>query len=74
MLNLVDVKIHVETLGCRPSSKLFRGTVNREKSLSQPRCEGILTVRGKVGFYNNSNVIDTHDPNTQGGLQPCMCM
>ena len=58
---LVDVKIHVETLECRPSSKLFRGTVNKEEIPSQPQCEGFLTNRGKDGFYNNSNIMNTHN-------------
>ena len=26
------------------------------------------------GFTSNSNTSDTHNPNTQGGLKPCMCM
>jgi len=33
-----------------------------------------ISDREKVGFCSNSNAIDTHNPNTQGGLKPCMCM
>ena len=48
----VNVKTHVETLGCHLSSKLFRGTVNSLLGVadSQPHCEGVLTDREEVGF------------------------
>lgn len=49
---LVDVKIYVETLEYRPSSKLFHGTVNKEFIPSQPHCEGILT-KGRGFFEGN---------------------
>jgi hypothetical protein len=72
---LVSVKLHVDTLEYRPSLRLYRGTVNSSQARnSQPRCEGNLTDRGEDEFYCNSNTIDTHNPNTQGGLKPCMCM
>jgi hypothetical protein len=33
-----------------------------------------ISGREEVGFNSNFNTVDTHDPNTQGGLKPCMCM
>jgi len=33
-----------------------------------------ISLREEVEFNSNSNAIDTHNPNTQGGLKPCMCM
>jgi len=72
---LVDVKLHIDTLECRPSLRLYRGTVNSSWAWnSQPHFKGSLTDRGEDGFYYSSNVVDTHNPNTQGGLKPCMCM
>ena len=32
-----------------------------------------ISGRGEVGFQSNSDALDTHNPNTQGGLKPCMC-
>lgn len=34
----------------------------------------LLTGRGEVEFTSSSNACDTHNPNAQGGLKPCMCM
>jgi hypothetical protein len=46
-----DVRLHEETLECRPSPKLFRGSVKDLKNrVSQPQCEGSLTGRGDVEF------------------------
>ena len=33
-----------------------------------------ISPREDDGFTGNSNTSDTHNPNTQGGLKPCMCM
>jgi hypothetical protein len=33
-----------------------------------------ISDREEVQFNNNSDVIDRQNPNTQGGLKPCMCM
>ena len=32
-----------------------------------------ISGREEVGFYGNSNAIDTHNLSTQGGLKPCVC-
>jgi len=33
-----------------------------------------ISLREEVGFNNNSDVVNTHNPNTQGGIKLCMCM
>lgn len=33
-----------------------------------------LTSRGEVEFTGSSDVCDTRNPSTQGGIKPCMCM
>ena len=72
---LVNVKTDVETLECRLSLRLFRGTVNNsEVRNSQPRCEAVLTDRKDVGFNSSSNAIDTHNSNIQEVLKTCMYM
>lgn len=49
---LVDVSIHIEILGYRLSSRLFRGSVNVSKRVGngQPHCKGMLTGREEDGF------------------------
>ena len=72
----VDVKIDVETLPCRLSGKLFRGTVNNPLEVmdSQPRCEAVLTSReedGKIGLLQSQFLRTT--PFT-GGFNVCSFM
>lgn len=53
-----------DTFGCRLSLKLYRreaGNTVREV-LDNPMHKAVLSVREKVGFCNNSNVADTHNP------------
>ena len=72
---LVDVKTDVETLECRLSLRLFRGSVNSsEEKNSQPHCEAVLTDRKEVQFNSNSNAIDRHNFNIQEVLKTCMYM
>jgi hypothetical protein len=73
---LVNVKKQIETQGYRLSSWLFRGTVNSPVMVGTVNltCIGFLTLREEVQFNSSSNTIDRHNPNTQGGLKPCMCM
>ena len=73
---LVNVKKQIETQECHLSSWLFRGTVNSPVMVGTVNliCIGFLTLREEVGFQSNSDILDTHNPNTQGGLNPCMCM
>ena len=33
-----------------------------------------ISPREDDGFIGNSNANNTHNPNTQGGLKPCVCM
>ncbi len=33
-----------------------------------------ISGRGDVEFQRNSDALDTHNSNTQGGLKPCVCM
>ena len=33
-----------------------------------------ISLREEVEFQSNSDALDTHNPNTQGGIKPCMCM
>lgn len=33
-----------------------------------------ISGRGEDGFQSNSDALDTHYSNTQGGIKPCMCM
>ena len=67
---VVNVRFHVETLECRPSSRLFRGSVNSSKRVrsSQPHCEGNLTLRGEVGFCSSSDTANTQHPIFIGGF------
>ena len=69
---LVNVKSEVETIEYRLSSmqlsRLCKQSCNGRDS--QPYCEADLTDREEVGFQNSSDVLDTHSPNTQGGLNP----
>lgn len=63
---LVNDILDVETLECRPSSRLFRGSVrSSEVKNGQPQCEAKISFRGKVGFNYNSNIIDTHNSNKE---------
>ena len=34
----------------------------------------VISLREDDGFIGNPNANNTHNPNTQGGLKPCMCM
>ena len=65
---IVNVKLDVETLEYRLSSKLFRGSVNSSKAEwnSQPHCEASLTGREEDQFNSNSDTIDRHNP--KGGF------
>ena len=56
-----------EPLRIQIKSSVWYGTVFVSLNLS-------ISGQEEVGFYSNSNIIDTHNPNTQGGLKPCMCM
>lgn len=73
---LVNVKKQIETQEYRLSSWLFRGTVNSSVMVGavNPIGIGFLTLREEDEFQSSSNALDTHNPNTQGGLKPCMCM
>lgn len=33
-----------------------------------------ISGRGEDGFFKHSELGNTHNPNTQGGLKLCMCM
>ena len=72
---LVNDISHVETLRCRLSLRLFRGTLNSSKAErnSEPHCEGKISDRKEVGFQSNSNALDTHNSNIQEVLKTwCM--
>lgn len=56
----VNVKIYVETLMYRLSTRLFRGSVNNYLGVSnsQPHCEDILTVRKEVYSNNLLQIVE----------------
>lgn len=75
---LVNVGLDIETLECRLSSRLFRSTVKvlmgRDGQLHRQAFEMCLsskafpTGREEVGFYSNSEVVNTHNPVFTGGF------
>lgn len=77
----VNVRLDIETLRCRLSLKLFRGSVNSPERVGTVNHIGYyskcsrsskanLTDREKAGFYSNSNTVDTHYSSIQEGLKP----
>jgi len=73
---LVNDRKEIETLGYHLSSNLFgyrlnssvmAGTVPVSSNLS-------ISLREEVGLFKCSELGNTHNPNTQGGLKPCMCI
>jgi len=70
---LVNDRKEIETLGYHLSSNLFGyrlnssvmvGTVPVSLNLS-------ISLREEVGLQSSSDALDTHNPNTQGGLKRC---
>ena len=59
---LVSDILDVETLECRTSSRLFRGSVSSsEVRNGQLQCEAKISFRGEHEFNYNSDIIDTHN-------------
>lgn len=67
----VNVKTHRDTLACRLSAKLYRGSVNSPVGTGQSTSsKGVLTLREEVARPNSVSADRTaHDPNIQGDLK-----
>ena len=63
----VWVPLQPEPLRIQIKSSVMVGTVS--VSLNSE-----ISPREDDGFIGNSNANNTHNPNTQEGLKPCMCM
>ena len=73
---MLNDRTDTDTLDCRNRLRLYRreaGDAVRKVS-DNPMDKAVLSGRVEAGFCNNSNITDTHNPNTQGGLKPCMCI
>lgn len=73
---LVNDRKEIRYVGISPQCRSLRmqikqfcvvGTVFASLNLS-------ISDREEDEFHNNSNIIDTHNPNIQGGINPCMYM
>lgn len=66
----------IETLEYRLSSNLFGYELTRTDVEGSVfiSLNPVISGREEVEFYYHSKVMNTRNPNTQGGLKPCMCM
>ena len=72
---MLNDRTDTDTFGCRLRLKLYRreaGDSVRKES-DNPMYKAVLSVREKVGFNHNSNVIDTHNL-TNGSLKQNVCL
>jgi hypothetical protein len=63
----VWVPLQPEPLRIQIKSSMMVGTVSVSSNSER-------SPREEDGFIGNSNANNTHNPNTQGGLKPCVCM
>lgn len=72
---MLNDRTDTDTFGCRLRLKLYRREAGNtvRKVLDNPTHKAVLSVREKVGFNHNSNVIDTHNL-TNGSLKRNVCL
>ena len=66
-------------LGTKPyllSGLLYGYNLNSPEVVRDGGCivKPFHICREEVGFFKYSELENTHNPNTQGGIKPCMCM
>jgi len=60
---LVADRTDTDTLGCRPSPKLYRGEADASvgKDADNLLHKAVLSLRGEIGFAKFSSLSDTHN-------------
>jgi len=74
MLETIGKKLG--TKPCHLSGLLYGCNLNSPKVVKDSDCivKPFRICREEVGFFEYSKLGNTHNPNTQGGLELCLCM